>query len=331
MSFGDPILVPADLAGQGFRTLDPRAVELFDALGADVRLLDGNAYFSSVARGELRGADASTTTAIVHPAGGTVTADVAYAPMTTAIVANLAWFDRLGADQRTILERAARETSAFIADSAPTPAEAARAYCDAGGTVVLAGSERLATWRAAAAPMRERLEDDPATATVIAAIDSLARGSPPEPHPAVPCTAAPATRDPDPVEADAPGAFPEGTFRAEIPERAFLNAGIDRQTARGHSGIWTLTFRAGEYESTDPYAPVHDCPGSTYRVEGGRIVVTLGAHGTTCGGAAGQVLFSATWTYDGAALRFTNVRPGDPSLHEFMGVMFGSTPWVRID
>ena len=109
--------------------------------------------------------------------------------------------------------------------------------------------------------------------------------------------------------------FPAGAYRADITEGFLLKAGVDGPSAYDNAGIWTLTFEKGEfnagYTSPDGKAePPDNCPGSTYSVEGSRVTVRLGQGGPGCGSAAGQVLFSASWTVQGDQLRFQEVRWG---------------------
>ena len=107
-----------------------------------------------------------------------------------------------------------------------------------------------------------------------------------------------------------------------MPVEFLLDAGVDRATAHGHAGTWTLDFEDGKF--LDP-----TCPGSTYSVDGGRITIQLGPSGEGCGTAAGQVLFSAGWTVDGDQLQFVDVESGH-GFQLLIENLFGGLPFTKI-
>jgi hypothetical protein len=71
-----------------------------------------------------------------------------------------------------------------------------------------------------------------------------------------------------------------------------------------------------------------DCQGSTYTVEGDRVVIQMGP-GPGCGTAANMVLFTSTWSVDGDELLFTNVQ-SESGFDLLIETLFGALPWTRI-
>ena len=124
-------------------------------------------------------------------------------------------------------------------------------------------------------------------------------------------------------------AFPEGVYRANIPASFLVARGVDASTAATNSGLMTMTFKDGRWlHHTQGPTNEPDC-GGTYVVRGDRVSITLDA-GPECGTAAGGLLFSATWTVHGGALRFTDVQPAEGDSDVFARAEWGGKPWRKI-
>jgi TRAP-type transport system periplasmic protein len=120
--------------------------------------------------------------------------------------------------------------------------------------------------------------------------------------------------------------FPEGSFRAEIPSQMLLDAGVGREDALNHAGVWTLTFRDGVLRVED----VNERTGERKADEGVYCVVDvrvqLGLLGSppACGD-----FWNAEWTLEGDRLRFVDVR-SDHGSDLLIETLFGGTHFVRI-
>ncbi|MBM7505931.1 hypothetical protein ACFPER_02365 [Agromyces aurantiacus] len=327
IGFADPFLEVADFDGATVRSLDPTGRDLVEAFGGTPSKLANEEFALAVAEGRAQGADSSYAQIGSVPRGGTFTGDVTwYAKFNTA-VANADWFDGLAPALQEAVRRAADDTVRSVVESNPTEAESAATFCAAAGSIAHAGREAVAAFEAAARPVRERLEADPVTREAIAAIEALQRGVEPA-GPVAPCELATDDQADAAAGVDAEtAAFPEGTYRAVLDADDFLAAGVDESTAYEHAGVWSLTFEDGTW--VDP-----GCPGSTYRVRDGRVTVRLGPVGESCGTAAGAMLFSAEWTFDGETLRFTDIIGSEadgPAWQAFHEVLWGSRPWRRVE
>ena len=209
-----------------------------------------------------------------------------------------------------------------VTTQAVSESDLAAAHCDVGGSVVLTTDAELTRFEEAAASVYARLERDETTRDLIERIRQL-KADMPEPG-AVEACGSPAQDvvDSPEGEADDPSTFPDGVYRMEITAEFLEEAGVDRPNAFEHAGVWTLTFDDGRFVD-------EGCPGSTYSVEGGRVTIRLGPDGADCGTAAGAVLFSAGWTFDGDQLRFTDVQSGHGS-DLLIATLFGGQPFTKI-
>jgi hypothetical protein len=187
-------------------------------------------------------------------------------------------------------------------------------------------------WRAAVVDLVSRLRADPEVDALVARIDALRDEV--EPAPPVPACrgtdvvkpggrAGPDTASPVP---NVPEEFPEGVYRKEVTAQDLMDVGVNTPDAYGHKGLWTMMLRDGRFGPEDD----RECPGSTYEIVDGRIVVTLGPEGPGCGEAAGKVLFSAGWQLHGDQLTLTDVKSGHGSDVLIAG-LFGTAPWTRLE
>jgi TRAP-type transport system periplasmic protein len=132
---------------------------------------------------------------------------------------------------------------------------------------------------------------------------------------------------------DVPGAtgaepeFSEGSFRAEITAETLLDAGLNREDALNHAGMWTLTFRDGVLlvDDVNERTGERSTGEGVYCVVGARVQLGLLGTPPACGD-----FWSAGWTLEGDQLRFVEVRSGHGS-DRLIEALFGSTPFVRID
>ena len=207
-----------------------RAAELFGALGATADDLDGARLVQALANGTAAGAESSYAWAPSLLRPGIATGNVTFFPKVNALVVNADAFAGLDAEQRELLEEAAARTRSWAIAAAPTDAEAAKAYCARGGTVVLASDADVAALEAAVRPVYARLEQDPRTKSLIDRIRELkAEVAAPSSSSVAGCRGASAggasAGAPVGAAARRATAFPEGVYRAELPTRVPARSG----------------------------------------------------------------------------------------------------------
>lgn len=273
--------------------------------------------------GRIEGADSMIRLADSLFDAPVVVADVTPHPHMLTLVANSAVVARMAPRLRDAMESAAAETVAWAAADRATDAEEAARLCARapGATVLLAGAPAVDALRAAASEAAARLRALPSVGALAARVDEL-KASLPTPDSPAPCEG-PRTRTASPPRMEnVPPEFPEGRYRRHVTADALRAAGVDPSTAAQHAGMWELSFRDGRLE--DP-----TCPGSTYEIVEGRLIVQLGPKGETCGAAAGAVFFSAGWLLSGRSLTFTDVRSGHGS-DVLIAALIGGGSWARI-
>jgi TRAP-type C4-dicarboxylate transport system substrate-binding protein len=309
---------PADFAGATFQVpLSETADALFLALGANPADMFGQEAERAAGQGELGGADSSFLLAGNLPAQSTVTANVTLYPKVLTLVAGGRAWSRLSAGQRAILERAARRTLVESFSAAVPEPEAAAAFCEDGGRVVLASPADLAALKAAARPVYASLERDAQTRALIGRIRSLARGV---------VASEPVACEPPP-QPDTSAPELDGVWRVDIPYDAGVVDGLDPDTAAGEFGLQTIRMQGGRYVWT---WRSHDgdrrCAG-TYRVEGDRITFE---DERRCASSA----WDARFRLDGDTLRWSDARthaPGDPQDQLVRDQLNGARAWRRIE
>jgi len=336
-AFGDPPLSPADYEDMVIRA--PRSnttYAVFEALGAKPDDFGGGGpgddrFAEGVRKGQVDGAESAFSVAGSLPAPTTAVGNVTFFPKLNSLVINTDVFKNLTGEQQAILRDAAGRTVDWAIKTTRSDTELAKEYCANGGRIVLASQTEVAKFEQAVEPVYDELEQDEATKAMIARIRSLS-----EEVGTVQTAADPCSKGTEVATAgdESAKSFPEGVYRTEITEEFLLQAGIDGPTAQDHAGIWTLTFKKGEfdagYTSPDGVAdPPNNCPGSTYSTEGSRVTIQMGQDGPGCGSAAGQVLFSARWALQDNQLRFLEVRSGHGS-DLLVTTLFGGKPFIKI-
>ncbi len=104
---------------------------------------------------------------------GAGTGNVTFYPKANALVVGDDVWEDLDDGQRAILEKAAARTRERLIETTPSDAEAARAYCEDGGAVVLASDAQIAALEEATSRLYAELERDELTRKLIGAIRKL--------------------------------------------------------------------------------------------------------------------------------------------------------------
>ncbi len=333
-SYGDPLVTPEDFASTTIRT--PRSdtgYAVFRAWGASADDLLGEAFDEGAATGSVAGAESSFARAGGLPGLPTTVAAnlTTYANVNTLVVQTKA-FEGLTSGHADVLREAAVATRDAIVADPPDEAALAQEFCAQGGRVVAASDADLSALELASQPVYAELERDPATQRMLEQILQMKADIAP-PAPIAQCGPAAGTVTPSKGPAgvaDTGGLFPEGVYRMEIGEAAFLAEGISQEDAGNHAGRWTLTFRGGgvvieDVRTRDGRRSSAD---GAYCVSGERVSVVQRQKGQ----CEQPVLFSARWQVDGRELRFTDVHDGATNAPTaFFDALWGSQVWTRID
>jgi TRAP-type C4-dicarboxylate transport system substrate-binding protein len=265
---GKPFLSPEDFAGLNIRaTRSTITYTLIETLGG-IPMFGDDGYEG--AESGLRQGASLTGTPI---ASGNVTFFAKF----QVLFANAASMEKLSEEQRSVLRQAAAAIQKKAIAEHPSDAEAGAAWCADGGSVVLANAEQVAAFEAAAQPIFEQIEQEPANAELIVAIRELK---------------AKTTSSPG-AEACKPATFDQGNIPSEL-------IGLWSFTAFGDS--WTVKLTADGTFSL--YAPDGKLDvGGSYEVIGSEAVFrdeTRGT-GTLCVPAEGRY----QWELTGDRLLFT--------------------------
>jgi TRAP-type transport system periplasmic protein len=176
LGYTAPMTSLEDFDGADIRLVPSEATEaLVRALGGrPVYGLAGDALAAAIASGDIDGTETSLElAAFIAPEGSVVTGNVVLFPRVNTLFAGQDLMASLSDEQEAILAAAAEEAYAF-ATSAAT--EDFRAFCDAGGEVVIASEVDVAALERAARPVYRLLEADPQTEAFIDEISSLKEG-----------------------------------------------------------------------------------------------------------------------------------------------------------
>jgi TRAP-type C4-dicarboxylate transport system substrate-binding protein len=315
-SFGAPILTLLDFHGLVIRAAPSRrGFDLLKALGA--RPLD----LPDFGPHDVGAAETAIDLHGSMPGPGVFTANITFFPKVQALFANGPAFTRLTAEQRQFVRAAAAATTDWVIKNRVREVGQAAAYCASGGTIVLARDRDLVEMLAAAAPVYADLKTDPLTERLIGQIRNIvaAREIPPVVGPCRPVVVASPSASVGLVPAGDPSVL-NGVYRADISAAHLESLGIDKLEAIDNGGIFTLTFKDGQFNHHLDRDNTN-C-GGPYTVRDTRVTVTVNDE---CG--TFDPLFSATWTLTGGELRFTDIAPAGDVVAQ---ALWGSKPFVRI-
>ena len=281
------------------------------------------------AAGTIRGAESGLATGALALGGGlpTGTGDITFYPKYMVLVAEDAAWSRLSPAQQDAIRRAARAGTETAVRAHPMDAANASAYCAAGGKVVLAGPDNVATFERAVGPMIERMRQDAVTATAIDAIQAL-KASIPAGSDAIACVPPiSATATLVPVEHGPKAAFiPDGVYRSTRTRQELLARGLNAFDAGNNSGTWTLrlTGGVGTWELDHDNGSGKEVCDLTFTLRDDRIRLKCADHPAEW--------FDFRWTLDDNELviRFVDVFTGLEYDRAGSEVIFGG-PWTKVE
>jgi TRAP-type C4-dicarboxylate transport system substrate-binding protein len=322
-AYGEPLLGPEDYEGALVRApTSAVTTALFEALGATADDLDGSALERAVADSKVAAAESSFVWADALGGRTVATGNVTFFPKVNSLVVNGETFEGLTDEQQRILRDAAERTRAWAVQNMPSDAEGARAYCDHGGTVVLASEDDLASLERATAPVYAELERDADTRSLIEEIRGLkSEIGPPRATPR-PCGGSVPADDGDEQERDP--ALLNGVWRTNVVYEEAVAAGLPPDVAAGESGVHTIRMEDGRHEwRWRARDGEHFCPG-TYTIRGAK--VEFREHGG-CNG-----LWEAEYELLDGEIRWRNARTQleGARTDQLIREQLHGTPWKRI-
>lgn len=226
---GKSILSPEDLKGLAVRT-PPSEVSymLMKTFGGNPFFDNQTSDFPAAEAGMLGGISSR------YP---TVTGNVTFFPKFQVLFANGAAFEKLSEGQRSILRQAAAAAQKKAIAEHPSEADAARAWCKNGGTIVMASAEQVAAFEAAAKPVLDEIQKDPLNAKLIADIQKLKANTKPSPEVEA-CQPAAASS-----ETWSTGLPPNGAWQVELTAEDVTRMGVPQSGVKDWVGAFTWTFQ----------------------------------------------------------------------------------------
>lgn len=307
-----PLLSPDDVVGLTIRAATSGVTHaLVEALGG--RTTSEDSGFQGAESGLL----AARYSIAERP---TAAGNVTFYPKYQVLFANSAAFERLSEAQRAILREAAAATRDYAIANRPSIVDVGDAWCnEVGGAVVLASDAQLAAWVAAAQPVVDQIEADPANAEIMAAIRELKANTPP--GPAVAACDGPA----DDGQAWSTGLPPNGVWTVDLSVDDMYGMGLLGDDATWTAGTYTLTLNdgigvfgfatelgAGECEGD--YSAVEDVT-SWIMVSGGPCSATLSV---------------SQWRLEDDGLHFQLVDIQDGDFETNRAILEGK-PWQKVE
>lgn len=316
-SFGRPLLMRSDFAGAAIRV--PYSDIVYDgwrALGARPVDLPGSILAKAAAEGRVVAADSGYEFASGLTQTSTATGNLTPFARIDVLAAATGVFSGLGAHDRDVLHRAAADMTRNALATGSTDGRLARAFCAAGGRVVLAPADQVRTLVAATAPVTASLEHEPRTRRLIEQIRSWAATAKVEPVSS--CGTAARAARPAPSRESAAIHALDGVYRLNWSEPEMVRAGISAGYASHTFGLETWTLKGGRYVyHTDDGLNPPDCRGP-YTIRGHRLFVDFNVPG--CVGT-----LDATWTLKGDQL-WLSVRNNTRDDV----IWWGTKPWRKI-
>ena len=318
---GKPLLSPNDFAGATIRTTSMGiTAEIMSALG-------GKPEFEAF---DYQGTESGLRQGSTLTGRPIATGNVVFFSKFQVLFANSAAFDRLSSSQRKILREAAEATQAKTIADRPSDAEAGTAWCNDGGSIVLASETQLAAFQKAVQPVIDQMEADADNAKNIAAIRNLKAKTQPGPG-VTACgniAAGPATDGDEEIWSE--GLPPNGLWQVDLTTEDVMRMGVLESNAEGWAGLSIYEFRDGEGtfhgEFLDGF--IIDCP-FTYEVVKDFFRLTyvdLGLENYECG----EQVDDLQWRLDPDGLHLHVV-----AIHEGLLVentaLYEAQPWQKIE
>ncbi|HXD11380.1 MAG TPA: hypothetical protein VN653_15045, partial [Anaerolineales bacterium] len=223
-----PILAPEDFMGLTIRAVPSDVTyTLIETFGATPMLGDSG----------YQGSESGLSQVVFITRTPTATGNVVFFPKFQVLFAHRGTFETLTESQRTILQNAAVATQQRALAEHPGEAAVASAWCENGGSIVMASEAQVAAFEAAAQPVFVKIEQDPFNAEMIAAIRELKAKTQ---------SSAGAGACGTNIETWSEGLLPNGTWTVELTVEDLVGLGVSESDASGWAGVGTFTFQDGK-------------------------------------------------------------------------------------
>jgi TRAP-type C4-dicarboxylate transport system substrate-binding protein len=269
-----PILSPEDFAGLNVRTMDTGVSEML------IKALGGTPMFEA---SDYQGAESGLLQGSTLTGRPAATGNVTFFPKYQVLFANSAAFMKLSDEQRAVLREAAAATQKKALAEHLGDAAARTAWCEDGGTIVLASDEQVAAFQKAAQPVFDKLQKDPFNAESIATIRALkAKTKSSSGAQACASTITVQTQASAENQTWSLGLPPNGTWTVELSNADLVRMGVLESNAKNYSGQQTYEFQDGEgiFRRRVNNVEVEICPFTYKEVEN---FVLLNFHDTGLG------------------------------------------------
>jgi len=240
------------------------------------------------------------------------------------LFANGTAFEKLSDAQHNIIREAAAATQKKAIAEHLSDADAAKAWCADGGSIVLASDEQITAFEKAAQPVLDQIAQNPFNAAMIASIREMKVKT--KPYRGVEaCASQTAQQNAAPNAEDevwSPGLSPNGIWQMELTTDDFIKMGALKSTADDMAGIYTWTFQDGQ---------------AKIEIHGPRITVSCMVVATVVGNVIrlqnvaspdcdGNAYDDVQWRLDTDGLHFHLVSSQAVELK----TMYESKPWKKI-
>jgi TRAP-type C4-dicarboxylate transport system substrate-binding protein len=315
-----PLLSPEDFAGLNIRTTDTGVSEqLMKALG-------GNPIFEA---SDYQGAESGLLQGATLTGRPAATGNVVFFPKYQILFANGTAFEKLSEEQRNVLRQAATATQSKALAERPSEEVAGAAWCDGGGTIVLANENQVAAFETAGQPVYDTIAQEPSNAELIAAIRDLKTSTQPAPsaQACAPEVAQPGSEQSTDTQVWSEGLPPNGVWQVQLTSEDVIKLGVSQANAPDWSGIFTHTFQDGVFHTTwegtegQAAGKTGSCDG-TYEVVEDFVRITLSQE---CGGEVDDI----KWRLDEDGLHFLCIAVENGMSVE-VKALFNAKPYQKI-
>lgn len=305
-----PILAPEDFMGLNIRAVPSDVTyKLIETLGATPMLGDSG----------YQGSESGLSQVVFITRTPTATGNVVFFPKFQVLFANGGTFEALTESRRTILQNAAIATQQKAIAKHPGEAVAASAWCEKGGSIVMASEAQVAAFEAAAQPVFARIEQDPFNAEIIAAIRELKAKTQ---------SSAGAGACGTNTETWSEGLLPNGTWTVELSVDDLVGMGVSQSNASEWAGVGTFTFQDGKAVYRHQGEIDYEC-GATYEVVQDFVRITYIDTPTdqdVCNGVVEDV----QWRLDDDGLHFQLIAAQNAPFLEDKA-SYEAKPWQKIE
>jgi TRAP-type transport system periplasmic protein len=305
-----PILAPEDFVGLTIRSV-PSEVSyvLLETFGATPMFGDSG----------YRGSESGLSQVQFLTRTPTATGNVVFFPKFQVLFAHGGTFETLTESQRTILQNAAVATQQKAIAEQPGEAVAASAWCEDGGSIVMASDEQVAAFEAAAQPVFARIEQDPFNAEMIAAIRELKAKTQP--------SAGAEACGPE-AETWSEGTLPDGTWTVELSVEDLVAMGVPQANTVEWTGVGTFMFQDGKAVYRHQGEMDYECE-ATYEVVEDFVRITYTDSPSNADFCIGLVE-DVQWRLDVDSLHFQLLAAHNTSFREDKAA-WEAKPWQKVE